>query len=143
MQKPAAETGQAFNRTPRIDKLPPGGDLLPRTDKVDCERGAPSKHVQPDFSWSRTMYQRLLALAGFLCFAFSVHRLWPVTFLDNCYYHGRQGEVTLALDDLCLQVDPITSPGYEDLLENLDEEFGTSEFKLKAYESLGGAVRIP
>lgn len=45
--------------------------------------------------------------------------------------------------DVCPQASPIAPVTHADLLEDLEEEFDTKEFKLKAYESLGAAVRVP
>ncbi|KAH7913034.1 hypothetical protein BJ138DRAFT_1146880 [Hygrophoropsis aurantiaca] len=45
--------------------------------------------------------------------------------------------------DICPQVSAITPNSHGQLVESLDQEYATDEFKLKAYESLGGAVRIP
>ncbi|ETW79160.1 Metallo peptidase M20 [Heterobasidion irregulare TC 32-1] len=44
---------------------------------------------------------------------------------------------------LCPQVDPIAPEIYAVLADALDEELSTEEYRLWAYESLGGAVRIP
>lgn len=43
----------------------------------------------------------------------------------------------------CPQVMPMLPMGHEKLLKNLDFLYGTLDFRLHAYESLGGAVRIP
>ena len=109
-------------------------------DKVDCERGTIRPHAQPDSSRSRPMHQRLLTLAAFLTSALLVQRFWPVI---HHHYHGWRSENALTFDNLCLQVNASTQPGYEAMFASLDEEFNTSGFMLKAYESLGGAVRIP
>lgn len=45
--------------------------------------------------------------------------------------------------DVCPQASPISPLAHSDLLQGLENEFLTEEFRLKAYESLGGAVRIP
>lgn len=44
---------------------------------------------------------------------------------------------------VCTQVEAITPSANAELLRELETEFTTKEFKLKAYESLGGAIRIP
>ncbi|THH20461.1 hypothetical protein EW146_g918 [Bondarzewia mesenterica] len=44
---------------------------------------------------------------------------------------------------LCPQVDPISPEVHAELADKLDETFRTQEYKLWAYENLGGAVRIP
>lgn len=79
---------------------------------------------------------------GYLGLALLVQHFWPATFLHR-YYHGWESETALAIDDICPQFEVLIPPGHEALLDSLDKEFGSSEFKLKAYESLGGAVRIP
>ena len=123
-----ARTSPSIHQTPRINKLS-------SDHKVDCERGALRQNVQPNFSQSRATYQRVLALVGFLSLVLLLQ-------LHDCY-RGWQSKTALGLDDVCPQAEALTPAGHEALLESLDEEFGTSEFKLKAYESLGGAVRIP
>ncbi|OCH86953.1 carboxypeptidase S [Obba rivulosa] len=45
--------------------------------------------------------------------------------------------------DVCPQVAPLTPSVHLSLLEELEEEYSTEVFQLKAFESLGGAVRIP
>ena len=111
-------------------------------DKVDWERGTLDQHGQPNSSRPSRAYLRLLRLAGFFGVALLVHRFWPATILHRCYPKW-QIEPAHALDDLCPQAEVLTPLGHEALLASLDEEFDTSEFKLKAYESLSGAVRIP
>ena len=138
----AAQPSQPIHQTPRTDKPPPHEDFPLSTDKLDCERGALVQDIQPDSSRSIRMYFGLLRLAGFLSIALLAQRFWPVTLLPS-RYHPWETESVLALDSLCPQVEALTPPGHEALLGSLDEEFGSSEFKLKAYESLGGAVRIP
>ena len=136
----AARPTQPIHQTPRTEGFPSDGDLLLSTDKVDCERGAFRLHVKPDSSRSRPMHQRLLTLAAFLTSALLVQRFWPVI---HRHYHGWRSENAFTLDNLCPQVNAFTQPGYEAMFASIDEEFNTSGFKLKAYESLGGAVRIP
>ncbi|THH32060.1 hypothetical protein EUX98_g2143 [Antrodiella citrinella] len=50
---------------------------------------------------------------------------------------------TDGLKDACPQAAPISPSFHKDLHGDLEEEYATDEFRLKAYESLGGAVRIP
>lgn len=45
--------------------------------------------------------------------------------------------------DTCPQAAPIIPSLHSDLHSDLEKEYATDDFKLKAYESLGGAVRIP
>ncbi|KAL4252052.1 peptidase M20A family protein [Abortiporus biennis] len=45
--------------------------------------------------------------------------------------------------DLCPQVPPITSKLHKQLLNVLEKEYADGTFKKQAYETLGGAVRIP
>ncbi|THH17830.1 hypothetical protein EW146_g3048 [Bondarzewia mesenterica] len=45
--------------------------------------------------------------------------------------------------ELCPQSDPISPEVHAELADKLDETFRTQEYKLWAYENLGGAVRIP
>lgn len=134
-------TNQPSHPTPRFDKLSPHQDLALSADEADCERGTFGQDVQPDCSWSRT-YFGPLRLAGYLGLALLVHHFWPATFLHSCY-HGWESKAALALDGLCPQFEALTPPGHKALLDSLNDEFGSGEFKLRAYESLGGAVRIP
>ena len=82
---------------------------------------------------------RLLKLVGLLSLALLVQRFWHLPGL----LHRWERERVVGLDDLCPQVEPLTPIGHEALLASLDKEFSSNEFQLKAYESLGGAVRIP
>lgn len=138
----SVQTSQQNRQTSRVNKLLSNEDFMPSTDKVDCERGALDQDLQPHASRPGSTYLRLLRLVGFMSLALLVQRFWPVTFLHSCY-HGWQSETVLGLDDLCPQVDALTHPEHEAMLSSLDEEFGGIEFKLKAYESLAGAIRIP
>lgn len=139
----AARSRQTAQQALRIDYPLPHEDLKMSTDKVDCERVALGQDIRSNSSWqSRRMYLRLLRLVGFLGVALFLQRFWPAKFLHDCF-HGWRSETTLALDDFCPQVEALTLSEHEDLLKRLDEEFRSNEFRLKAYESLGGAVRIP
>ncbi|GBE85034.1 Carboxypeptidase S [Sparassis crispa] len=48
-----------------------------------------------------------------------------------------------ALSTVCPQTSPISPFGHSALLAALEEEYATTDFQLEAYESLGGAIRIP
>ncbi|KAF8141978.1 hypothetical protein EV363DRAFT_1425979 [Boletus edulis] len=113
-------------------------DFAASADKVDCERGAidqqfPSRSSQPVTGCSTLL--RFVVLLGLV---FLVQHFWPFPSLLQW-----ESESVAGLDDLCPQVEALTPPQHEALLRSLDQEFGSTEFKLKAYESLGGAVRIP
>ena len=114
-------------------------DFAVSADKIDCERGALGREFLPRSSQPITTCRRLLRFAGLLSLVLLVQRIWPLPGL----LQGWESENVVGLDDFCPQVEPLTPPGHEALLKSLDEEYGSSEFKLKAYESLGGAVRIP
>ena len=45
--------------------------------------------------------------------------------------------------DICPQASPLKPTGSVELLGNLENLYQTEEFRLHAYESLGGVVRIP
>ncbi|KAH0836413.1 hypothetical protein J3R83DRAFT_8014 [Lanmaoa asiatica] len=122
------------------DKALPHDDFAVATAQIDCERGVVDQEFLPKSSQPGTTCYRLLRFAGLLSLALLVQRFWPVL---PSLLHGWGSESVVGLDDLCPQVEALTPPGYEALLGSLDEEFGSSEFQLKAYESLGGAVRIP
>ncbi|EGN95017.1 hypothetical protein SERLA73DRAFT_61542 [Serpula lacrymans var. lacrymans S7.3] len=84
----------------------------------------------------------MLGLAGLLGLVVLAQCSW----LGLISYQGVAGEQWVQSsgeDSLCPQVSAITPSSHGSLLESLDSEFATEEFKLKAYESLGGAVRIP
>ena len=51
--------------------------------------------------------------------------------------------IRLAQDDVCPQTTGITPQSNNALLAELEATYLTDDFKLKAFESLGGAVRIP
>ncbi|KAH9933262.1 carboxypeptidase S [Amylocystis lapponica] len=44
---------------------------------------------------------------------------------------------------VCPQTSPIAPFAHSALLTELEQEFNTQEFRLEAYESLGGAIRVP
>ncbi|KAF8449399.1 hypothetical protein L210DRAFT_3388880 [Boletus edulis BED1] len=85
------------------------------------------------------MCSRFLRFAGLVGLVLLVQRFWPLPSL----FRGWESASIARLDDLCPQVEGLTPATHEALLQSLDQEFGSTEFKLKAYESLGGAVRIP
>lgn len=138
-QRMAASTSQENRQTPLIDKVSSHDDFAVSEDKLDCERGALDQESLPRSSQPTTSCRRLLRFAGLLSLVFLVQRFWRLPGL----LHGWESERAVGFDDLCPQVEALTPPGHEALLGSLDEEFDSSEFKLKAYESLGGAVRIP
>jgi Gly-Xaa carboxypeptidase len=82
---------------------------------------------------------KILGFACFLSLALLVHRFWPLTYVA---FPSHQG-LPVDEDTMCPQVSAISPSSYASLIDSLDEEYGTKEFKLKAYESLGGAVRVP
>ncbi|KAG6374707.1 hypothetical protein JVT61DRAFT_4077 [Boletus reticuloceps] len=108
-------------------------------DKLDCERGIIDQDIQPRSSQPITMCSRLLRFAGLVGLVLLVQRFWPLPSL----FRGWGSESIARLDDLCPQVEGLTPAKHEALLQSLDQEFGSTEFKLKVYESLGGAVRVP
>lgn len=62
-----------------------------------------------------------------------------------CYHHFERNDPALAeaAAAACPQTTPITPTVNAALLKNLEQKFGTTQFRSAAYESLGGAVRIP
>ncbi|KAG9309489.1 hypothetical protein JVU11DRAFT_10460 [Chiua virens] len=111
------------------------------TAKYDCERGL-QEEFQSSTLPSSVTYPRLKRFASLLSLALLVRFLWHMPFFPGRVAR-QESQSVLNLDEVCPQADAIIPPGYEALLGSLDEEFASSEFKLKAYESLGGAVRIP
>jgi Gly-Xaa carboxypeptidase len=83
---------------------------------------------------------KILGLACFLSLALLAHRFWPS--LTSAAFSTHKGS-PVDVNSMCPQVSAISPSSYAPLIDSLDEEYGTEEFKLKAYESLGGAVRIP
>lgn len=138
MRQVEPQTSQSTHQTLQSDKPSSHKDFLGAALSAD-ERGAFDRVVPPD---SSKVHLRLLGLAGLFGVVLLVQLIWSAKFLHG-YYHGWWGETVLALDNLCPQVKAFTSPKYEALLRSLDKEFDSTEFRLKAYELLGGAVRIP
>lgn len=108
-------------------------------------------NADPEFVWHATQnYKRrrsalrskILHFACFLGLVMLSHHFWP--YLATSAFPSHESQRLLAIDDdMCPQVSAITPLSHTTLIDTLDEEYGTKEFKLKAYESLGGAVRIP
>lgn len=69
--------------------------------------------------------------------------LGPTLNLRNWLYFGREFLLSEDAADVCPQVAPISPFTHSSLLTELEETFATTDFKLGAYESLGGAIRIP
>ena len=85
------------------------------------------------------MLSRLLGFA-YLNLALLAYHFWPS--FTSAVFPSHQGLLVDA-DTMCPQVSAITPSSHASLVDSLDEEYGSDEFKLKAYESLGAAVRIP
>ncbi|KAF8141984.1 hypothetical protein EV363DRAFT_41098 [Boletus edulis] len=135
MAAPASQVDMD-DQTPLTASLYHGGASA---DKLDCERGIIDQDIQPRSSQQITMCSRFLRFAGLVGLVLLVQRFWPLPSL----FRGWESASIARLDDLCPQVEGLTPATHEALLQSLDQEFGSTEFKLKAYESLGGAVRIP
>ena len=131
----AASPAQTDRQTPNSLNASSHDDLAV---KVDYERGTLHQKFPPKSSQPITMCCGLLRFAALLSLILLVQRFWPLPSL----LHGWESERVVDLDDICPQVEAPT-PRYKALLASLDEEFGSNEFQFKAYESLGGAVRIP
>ncbi|KAG1864846.1 hypothetical protein F4604DRAFT_1882028 [Suillus subluteus] len=84
----------------------------------------------------------ILGFACFLGLALLSYHFWPSLTTNAFPTHESQRLLAVA-DEMCPQVSAITPSSHAPLVDSLDKEYGTKEFKLKAYESLGGAVRIP
>ncbi len=65
-----------------------------------------------------------------------------VTFTNSFSRHDRH-TYGMTAEEVCKQADPLGPTQHAHLFYHLDRLFATESFKLKAYESLGGAVRIP
>jgi hypothetical protein len=111
----------------------------------NMHRGA---KADPELVWHATQsYKRqcsalrskILNFACFLGLALTFHHFWP-----SSVFSAHESQRLLAIaDEMCPQVSAIVPSSHAPLIDTLDEVYGTKEFKLKAYESLGGAVRIP
>ncbi|KIJ65156.1 hypothetical protein HYDPIDRAFT_39784 [Hydnomerulius pinastri MD-312] len=135
-------TSSAPKIAPRDEKLALHDDFVAGDSawkaKADLELGGlSSRQEKPQRNVTRS---KLLGLAGLLSLALLAQRFFPVVLLSALPH---QSEQLHALDGLCPQVDAIIPTNHAPLLQSLDEEYATTDFKLKAYESLGGAVRIP
>jgi hypothetical protein len=131
----AAPTSQEDHQSPLIDKAPSNDDFAA---PVDCERGGLDEESLPTSLQPISPYF-LLRFAGLLSLVLLVHRFWPFPSL----LQGWESKSVVGLDDVCPQVKALIPSNHEVLLGSLDAEFSSNEFKLKAYKSLGGAVRIP
>ncbi|OJA18441.1 hypothetical protein AZE42_05816, partial [Rhizopogon vesiculosus] len=87
-----------------------------------------------------SLRSKALSFACFLSLALLAHRFWP--YLTSAVFSA-DSRLSVDEDSMCPQVSAISPSNYASLIDSLDEEYGTKEFKLKAYESLGAAVRIP
>ncbi|KAG1860316.1 hypothetical protein DFJ58DRAFT_779286 [Suillus subalutaceus] len=100
-------------------------------------------HATQNYKRQRsTVRSKILGFACFLGLALLSHHFWPSLTTNAFPTHESQRLLAVA-DEMCPQVSAITPSSHALLVDSLDKEYGTKEFKLKAYESLGGAVRIP
>lgn len=100
-------------------------------------------HATQNYKRQRSTFRsKILDFACFLGLALFFHHFWPSLTVNAFPTHESQRLFAVA-DEICPQVSAITPSSHAPLVDTLDEEYGTKEFKLKAYESLGGAVRIP
>lgn len=83
----------------------------------------------------------VLCFAIALCVVFSFVQAPAVDIFNRMNLSLRPD--AYAAKDTCPQASPITSSVHADLLSDLESKYNTDAFKLKAYESLGGAVRVP
>lgn len=85
---------------------------------------------------------KILYFACFLGLVLMFPHCWPS--ITTSVYPTHESQRLLAIaDEMCPQVSAIAPSSHAPLIDTLDEIYGTKEFKLTAYESLGGAVRIP
>ncbi|KAG1786028.1 carboxypeptidase S [Suillus plorans] len=101
------------------------------------------RHATQNYKRRRSALRlKILHFACFLGLVLLSHHFWP--YLTTSAFPSHESQRLLVIDDdMCPQVSAITPSSHTTLIDTLDEEYGTKEFKLKAYESLGGAVRIP
>lgn len=144
----------------RLDSLPIFMGQIAQTEREPFADEKASPTVQnihwrtkadPELVWHATQnYKRqrsalrskILDFTCFLGLVLLLHHFWPYLTTSAFTTHESQRLLTIE-DDMCPQVSAITPSNHNSLIDILDEEYGTKEFKLKAYESLGGAVRIP
>ena len=108
-----------------------------RLNDQDFEQGA----VSVDSSLRRRTRRSLVLWALLLI-------VGPVLFLFRSYslvgtYLPSDGLRSASIKDACPQAAPISPSLHANLHKDLEQEYATEAFKLKAYEYLGGAVRIP
>lgn len=104
-------------------------------DSFDPERAAPPR-PRPFAVFAKFAFQVVF---------FTVNVVILVIRL-RAFLAGKPADDTgsLAYDaSTCPQAEGLTPSNNAALLHDLEAEFSGNEFKLKAYESLGGAVRIP
>lgn len=123
------------------EKAPLVAHSAPLDSKLDTELGwrAADDGRLDHRRRGNVILSKLLGFA-YLNIALLVYHFWPT--LTSAVFPSHKG-LLVDVDTMCPQVSAITPLNHAPLLGSLDEEYGSDEFKLKAYESLGAAVRIP
>lgn len=125
------------------EKLPAGqfaGDAKSLAYTLDAELGNTAS--PPRFS----LRQRATRTSFWLTLLSGL-ALYLVHLFTRGHYFGSFGAgnkfVQEDVDAICPQIGPLSPDVHSALLSTLEALYGTEEFRLKAFESLGGAVRVP
>jgi Gly-Xaa carboxypeptidase len=129
-----------MSQTPQQEPFADEKAPLVAQNKPDAELGLHTTDGSRNNKRQRSsLRSKILGFACFLSLALLAHRFWPS--ITSAAFPTHKG--LHDVDAMCPQVAAISPSNYASLSDSLDEEYETKEFKLKAYESLGGAVRIP
>jgi hypothetical protein len=134
------QTAQTEREPFADEKAPPTVQNMHQRAKADPEL---VWHTTQNYKRRSSAFRsKILDFACYLGLGLLFHYFWPC--ITTSAFPTDQSQRLLAIaDEMCPQVSAITPSSFASLIDTLDKEYGTKEFKLKAYESLGGAVRIP
>ncbi|KAG2125028.1 hypothetical protein DEU56DRAFT_825962 [Suillus clintonianus] len=134
-----SQTAQ-MEREPFADEKAPS--LVQNTDCNDADSELIWHTTQNYKRQCSALRSKILGFACIFSLALLLHCFWPSPTSSDFPTHESQRLLAIE-DEMCPQVSAIIPSSHASLIDTLDEEYGTEKFKLKAYESLGGAVRIP
>ena len=137
-RQPSAQTSPAMQKEPpvtaREEKLRLSQDVHRIQEAAYDAEGAYTTKQRSSRTYFSLAVLSALGLSLFYLFARSPH-------FSPC-----GASVAFPVEDVdgvCPQADAITPQLHSSLLNALEAEYSTKVFKLKAYESLGGAIRVP
>lgn len=116
-----------------------GGQLSYTTKEKYAQENDDLEHAVRHFLTQKSRYSSRLGLmlaAVLISCSTVVWRLWPKEIT-----HGVP--VSMSLEGACPQQLAISPEEHSGLLAGIEKIFKSEDFRLGAYESLGGAVRIP